>query len=129
MIVIENDMDLDILISSREIKSAMKDEKGNTDYAKTIKLEAIAKGSERKVIVEYDPHSRPLNTKRIESRREKDVLILEIYNELYRIESKESIYNNEPIQDRYDGENKAVIYSDTNLPLHLKNYFGLPLDN
>lgn len=124
MRIIDNDKDLDILLSSDELKNPIK-KINSSPLIEEIRLEGITKNSKEKIILEYDPHETPLHAKTVESYMEDGILVLKVYQELWRIEHKESTYNNEPVQDRYDGENKVIIYAKHNLPNHLKNYFGI----
>jgi hypothetical protein len=102
MKVIDTDGDLDILVSPEDIKS-IKDLVG--------RIETIAEGTQRRIILEHDQRQRPLHCKRIGSYEENGALVLKVYEELWRIEFAESTYNKNPVQDRYNSENKAIIYS------------------
>ena len=80
------------------------------------------------------------NGRRIESYWEDDTLVLRVHGLWGRLDNPDYnsgrpnarpgtldwIYNcSRPIQDRYDFENKAIVYSTVNLPFHLKHHFGI----
>lgn len=117
-------MDISILISPEELKVATTYLSKQGAELKPVRLEAKTK-SGKKVILEYDVRSKPLYAKSIQGRIENDALVLKVYEELWKVEASYSLYNKDPVQDRYDGENKAVIYSTVNLPNPLKHFFGI----
>ena len=140
MIAIERDLDFDILIGMFEIpetrgKMNIRSD-GRVDFEKPVPLEAIAKPTGRKVFLTYFGDGDPANAGRVRGKiDDHDELHLEFYGYwkdwmgLWTdFEHEAGIgldYNKNPVEDRYDAENKVAIYSGLNLPGYLKNYFGI----
>lgn len=133
MKVINTNEDFDILISRDEILSIC----GATYYFKGLEITKVERkrietiavnspitiGNPRKRIVlelgNKGPNSRC--GRWVESYSEEDALVLLVHGLRTFIDDPE--YNKNPIRDRYDSENKVVIYSTINLPEHIKLYF------
>ena len=100
---------------------------------KPLEFGTIAKPTGRKVVLTYFKRGDPRNARHIKGEIREGVAYLNFYGywerfgywtdfEATHIDSK---YNKNPIGDRYNGEQKAIIYSTFYLPKHLANYFGV----
>ena len=147
MIVVNTNDDLDILLDPKEVLSIGYVKNPGTSEERRGRLETIAVNSpithgnpRKRIILECGCKCVQVNGRKIESYREGDALVLRVHGLWGPLDDPD--YNSgrpnavkgsldwefntsRPIQDRYDLENKATIYSNVNLPLHLKDFFGV----
>jgi len=97
-----------------------------------ITLEAIAKPTKRKVVLNYFREGDPRDARHVRGKIENHILYLDFYGywkdkfefwENFEGTHINDRYNQNPIGDRYDGQNKVIIYSTFYLPDYLANYF------
>jgi hypothetical protein len=141
MIVINTNDDLDILLDPKEVLLIGYVKNPGTPEERRGRLETIAINSpitignpRKRILLECGQMCAQVHGRRIESYREDDALVLKVHGLWGRLDDpdynsgrpNDQVYNaSRPIQDRYDFENKAVIYTTVNLPLHLKQHFGV----
>lgn len=127
MKIINTNDDLDILLSWEEVSKIGYVENPGTQEESRGRLETVAINSpitigtpKKKIALELG-QAAPRRGRWIESYRENDTLVLRVHGLWGSLNQPN--YNEKPIQDRYDFENKAIIYSIFNLPDHLKHFF------
>lgn len=141
MIIINTNDDLDILLDPKEILLIGAVYNPGTPQEKRERLETIAKNSSitignpiKKIFLEIGCLCTSVNGRKIESYYEENNLVLRVHGLWGRLDDpdynsgrkNDQEYNSSrPIQDRYDFENKAIIYTTIYLPDYLKKHFGV----
>ncbi len=143
MIVVERDLDFDILIDPMiEIpaarRKALREKYPSLQFAydeifkKPVILEAIAEPTGRKAVLRYFRSGDLTQARHVKGEIKDCVIYLDFYGywkdkfgfwKCFENTHTDSQYNQNPIRDRYDAQNKVAIYSTWHLPKDLANYF------